>query len=525
MKILQRLLIVHLLNALILGALAFAQPVTINTPPPPAPNAVANPIGTPGFTPYYYIVIANYPAGSAASQMISVQNGNATLNGTNYNQVGWPLMAGALTYDVLRLTTPTYTGSCTCSVTTALGPTISTYSDQGGGLSSYTQAAGAQGVQTQMYVNNRDYAFPKLRVQLQNNGTLVSHLAEVPSGAGLPIYCLVGDVWENTTSSTFWGCGPTANTWYLIGGGGGSTSGLIMIATAGTGGTTANRPVKLSGATVVKLLTTDTAPDVPIGIAQATVTAGSTVIVFIGGVASCVADTGGIAAGNLVGAGTTVADTCIDLGQTAVNAVAPNIAIIGRALTTALATATSNVFLFPQTGAGYQTTGTGVYMLATSPAVTTDLHAATAGGSTVGTAALPFSSEFIGGAATNNIQLTGTATAARVATLPDASITVSGATGSDCGSAAGACSVTGIGATMKVVTGTATATSGTPSTVVITGIPAFTSTAAMHCFAEDATTVANVFAVLTAGYVSTSAVTFTGPNTLTDVIRWACIGF
>ena len=44
---------------------------------------------------------------------------------------------------------------------------------------------------------------------------------------------------------------------------------------------------------------------------------------------------------------------------------------------------------------------------------------ATAGGTTAGTAALPFSSVYIGNAATNNIQLTGTSSAARSATIPD----------------------------------------------------------------------------------------------------------
>jgi hypothetical protein len=45
---------------------------------------------------------------------------------------------------------------------------------------------------------------------------------------------------------------------------------------------------------------------------------------------------------------------------------------------------------------------------------------ATAGGTTLGTAALPFSSFYVGNAATNNIQITGTATGARTFTLPDA---------------------------------------------------------------------------------------------------------
>jgi hypothetical protein len=49
-----------------------------------------------------------------------------------------------------------------------------------------------------------------------------------------------------------------------------------------------------------------------------------------------------------------------------------------------------------------------------------------AGGTTLGIALLPWSNLFIGNAATNNIKLTGTATAARTATLPDKSITVAG---------------------------------------------------------------------------------------------------
>jgi hypothetical protein len=44
----------------------------------------------------------------------------------------------------------------------------------------------------------------------------------------------------------------------------------------------------------------------------------------------------------------------------------------------------------------------------------------TAGGTTLGTLALPFSSVYVGAAGTNNFQITGTATATRVFTLPDA---------------------------------------------------------------------------------------------------------
>jgi expansin (peptidoglycan-binding protein) len=61
--------------------------------------------------------------------------------------------------------------------------------------------------------------------------------------------------------------------------------------------------------------------------------------------------------------------------------------------------------------------------------------------------------------------------------------------------------------------------------VSISGMPAFTATSTFRCFASDATTAANNFSVLTAGYTSTTGVTFTGPNTVTDVIRWFCIGY
>ncbi len=79
---------------------------------------------------------------------------------------------------------------------------------------------------------------------------------------------------------------------------------------------------------------------------------------------------------------------------------------------------------------------------------------------------------------------------------------------------------------LRMVEGTGTLVSASPSTYAVTAIsPAFTSTSTFRCFAQDETTIANNIGVLTAGYVSTSAVTFTGPNTNTDVFRWYCIGY
>jgi len=82
------------------------------------------------------------------------------------------------------------------------------------------------------------------------------------------------------------------------------------------------------------------------------------------------------------------------------------------------------------------TTGTGsTVVLSANPQITTgrvitDFSAGTAGAATLGNNALPFSSVFIGAAATNNIQLTGTATSAKAATFPDVTGVVAVATAS-----------------------------------------------------------------------------------------------
>jgi hypothetical protein len=67
----------------------------------------------------------------------------------------------------------------------------------------------------------------------------------------------------------------------------------------------------------------------------------------------------------------------------------------------------------------------------TSPAFTTDIHAATAGGATVGTAALPFSDLYIAGTsgtpATNHYKITGASTGGeRTITLPNQNLSLAG---------------------------------------------------------------------------------------------------
>jgi hypothetical protein len=130
-----------------------------------------------------------------------------------------------------------------------------------------------------------------------------------------------------------------------------------------------------------------------------------------------------------------------------------------------------------------------------------------------------------GATASTATTLTFAQSAARTVTFPDASITVSGAQAQACGSTA-TCGATSIGATLKIVQGSGTLVTGSPSTFAVTAMsPAFTSASTYTCVAQDTATIATNIGVLTAGYVSGSAVTFTGPNSNTDTFRYTCTGY
>lgn len=93
----------------------------------------------------------------------------------------------------------------------------------------------------------------------------------------------------------------------------------------------------------------------------------------------------------------------------------------------------------------------------------------------------------------------------------------------DCATTA-ACPSTARG--LHMVQGIGLMATGSPSTYAVTTLsPAFTGATTYSCYAQDVTTIANNIGVLTAGYVSGSAVTFTGPNTNTDTFRFACVGY
>jgi hypothetical protein len=228
------------------AASALAQLSTYSAPAS-ATTASGGTVGVPGYTTYYYMVIANYPAGSTQSNIVTINNGAAVLTGSNYNAISWAPQPNALNYDVLLLPTNSFSGSCTCSVATGL--TATSYNDQSGSVSAYTVGAGAGGSTAQIYVDTVRYGGPKLRVQLTSTNGMLDHLAEIVSGNNLPTYCIAGDFFIKIgTASGGYACLAT-NTWTPVSITG--STGALIPATVGTGGVVANQPVKLSGATVV----------------------------------------------------------------------------------------------------------------------------------------------------------------------------------------------------------------------------------------------------------------------------------
>jgi hypothetical protein len=95
------------------------------TPPRAAPVITQG--GTPGAVSYTYLIVANFPDGSKSVGLpVTTLVGAATLNGTNYNILTWPAVAGASTYDIYR-TASGGTPSTVGKIATSTSP----YNDQG----------------------------------------------------------------------------------------------------------------------------------------------------------------------------------------------------------------------------------------------------------------------------------------------------------------------------------------------------------------------------------------------------------
>lgn len=127
-----------------------------------------------------------------------------------------------------------------------------------------------------------------------------------------------------------------------------------------------------------------------------------------------------------------------------------------------------------------------------------------------------------GGATTFTNTLTSAPSANRTSTLPDASITVSGAVFQDCGSTSGgtqACAGT-VKPTFYVIRGDVLLNSA--ATQSITGLP-FTAAADYSCSGSDLTNAAGIISFNT--YATSSVTVQESGGGTSDHIRWQCSGF
>lgn len=114
--------------------------LSLAQPPSQVPTASAGLVGNPGPQVYFYWIVSNDLIGaSAPAGPFLMTSGPNTLSASNYVQLSWAAAPAAITYDVLRTTTPgAPTGACNCAVATGL--TTTTANDQSNALAAYTVA-------------------------------------------------------------------------------------------------------------------------------------------------------------------------------------------------------------------------------------------------------------------------------------------------------------------------------------------------------------------------------------------------
>ena len=194
------------------------QQYTVTAVPPPAVTQVGAAVsGTPGQTSDCYWVVVNYVGGAVlpgrGQCLTNVPN---TLSGSNYVQITWTALTGAVSYDVLKTTTNVgpIPGA---SVALATGLTTTTTNDQGGGLSAYTAAAFPYANARATYLlDNRNYLppihqFSDFAVGVrQLQGTLSTGLPIIPKGTSS---VQIGNV---TTPFSVDSTGAALNTVYSV---------------------------------------------------------------------------------------------------------------------------------------------------------------------------------------------------------------------------------------------------------------------------------------------------------------------
>lgn len=115
--------------------------LALTDPPLAVQSATVSRTGNPGNVSYYYWIVTQGIAGasSPAGPYVGYSSA-ATLSGSQFNTISWSVVTNAVTYDVLRTSTPIPpTGACACAVATGISGTTQT--DQSNSLNAYTVSA------------------------------------------------------------------------------------------------------------------------------------------------------------------------------------------------------------------------------------------------------------------------------------------------------------------------------------------------------------------------------------------------
>lgn len=115
--------------------------VVSNANPAPPTQLNVSRVGNPGNNTYYYWAVSTFLVGNSGLSPVAVAPNSPQLSGSNYNVITGNNVAGAITYDILRTSTPAPpSGVCNCAVETGVSDVGSGFkvNDQSPTTSSYT---------------------------------------------------------------------------------------------------------------------------------------------------------------------------------------------------------------------------------------------------------------------------------------------------------------------------------------------------------------------------------------------------
>jgi hypothetical protein len=201
--------------------------ITLSTPAPSGvTNVFVSTTGVTGQTNHCYWVVAVFQSGMVASQASNcVANSNATLSGSNYNTVSWPLVSGATGYWVIRLSTPVFPGTGTVAVNSSvLSATTTSQTDQSNTKNAFTFTP-ASYANAHIRLDTTGYTQARLLIDTPINSVKFANLPSAASSTGLTY--LVTDAVSASSCAAGGGtvtpaqCWSNGIVWTAIGGGGG----------------------------------------------------------------------------------------------------------------------------------------------------------------------------------------------------------------------------------------------------------------------------------------------------------------